>query len=319
MSLHLNTPLMLSRRLCLRADKLVWLKFDALQPSGSFKLRGVGAACEEYKRQGKTRFVSSSGGNAGLAVAYAGRALGIPVTVVVPQSTPRHARDLLELEGAVVIVHGSTWAEANELAQSLLDDRAAFLHPFDNPLLWSGHASLIDEVVRAGAAFDGVVLSVGGGGLLSGVAEGLRRNDLGHLPIVAVETEGADCLARALAAGENIPVPAITSVATSLGANKVSEHAFEIACSRDLRSVVVSDLEALDACEQFLRDHRVLVEPACGAALAVVYSEQRRHLLDGIDAPLIVVCGGATATLEKLDEWRAAAEKATMRGNPLSA
>lgn len=319
MPLHLDTPLLQSRRLSTLADKPVLLKFDALQPSGSFKLRGVGAACEAYKRQGKTRFVSSSGGNAGLAVAYAGRVLDIPVTVVVPQSTPLHARSLLEQEGATVIVHGAAWAQANELAQSLLDDTTAFLHPFDNPLLWSGHATLIDEVVRSGVEFDGIVLSVGGGGLLSGMAEGLQRNNLAHLPIVAVETEGADCLARALAAGENIPIPAITSVATSLGANKVAEHAFEIARSRDVRSVVVKDLEALDACEQFLHDHRVLVEPACGASLAVVYSEQRRQTLDGIKSPLIVVCGGATATLEKIHEWRAAAEKATSKTEALSA
>jgi len=231
------------------------------------------------------------------------------VTVVVPQSTPLYARNLLEREGAAVIVHGAVWAQANELAQSLLDATTAFLHPFDNPLLWSGHATLIDEVVRSGAQFDGVILSVGGGGLLSGVAEGMERNGLANLPIIAVETEGADCLARALAAGQNIPMAAITSVATSLGANKVAEHAFELARSRDVRSVVVSDLEALIACEQFLHDHRVLVEPACGASLAVVYSRQRRRALDGIESPLVVVCGGATATLEMIREWRAAAEK----------
>jgi L-serine/L-threonine ammonia-lyase len=227
MPLHLDTPLIQSRRLSLLADKRIWLKFDALQPSGSFKLRGGGAACEEYKRQGKTRFVSSSGGNAGLAVAYAGRVLDIPVTVVIPDSTPVHAKNLLEQEGATVIVHGTAWAQANELAQSLLDDTTAFLHPFDNPLLWTGHATLIDEVVRAGTEFDAVVLSVGGGGLLSGIVEGLERNGLSHVPVIAIETEGANCLARALAAGENLPMPATTSVATSLGANKVAEQCLQ--------------------------------------------------------------------------------------------
>ncbi|HMR36798.1 pyridoxal-phosphate dependent enzyme [uncultured Paracoccus sp.] len=307
MPLHLDTPLLRSRKLSLLSGRDVWLKLDALQPSGSFKLRGIGAACEEYKRQGNTGFVSSSGGNAGLAVAYAGRMLGVPVTVVVPESTPLHARGLLEEEGATVIVHGKVWAEANELAQSLLDEATAFLHPFDNPLMWTGHATMIDEVVRAGVEFDGVILSVGGGGLLSGVAEGLDRNGLSHLPIVAVETQGADCLARALAAGENISIPAITSVATSLGANRVADHAFALAQSRNLRSVTVTDAEALEACELFLHDHRVLVEPACGASLAIAYSERHRSALDGIGAPLVIVCGGATATLEKVREWRAAA------------
>jgi len=309
MPLHIDTPLTKSLPLSRLVGKSIWLKFEALQPCGSFKLRGVGAACEEYKRQGKTRFVSSSGGNAGLAVAYAGRVLEIPVTVVIPESTPLHARNLLELEGATVIVHGATWSQANELAQSLLDVNTAFLHPFDNPLLWTGHATLIDEVVRAGAEFDSVILSVGGGGLLSGVVEGLERNGLGAVPVIAVETEGADCLARALAAGENLAMSAITSVAKSLGANKVAENAFKIALAGNVRSVVVSDLEALDACELFLQDHRVLVEPACGASLSVLYSPQRQAILDDLRSPLVVVCGGVTATLDQIKEWRALASR----------
>jgi L-serine/L-threonine ammonia-lyase len=189
----------------------------------------------------------------------------------------------------------------------LLDEQTAFLHPFDDPLVWAGHASLIDEVVRAGAEFDAVILSVGGGGLLSGIAEGLQRNGLGGLPIVAVETTGADCLSQAMSAGANRPLAKITSVATSLGANMVCDHAFNIAKERDVRSVVVSDLEALEACEQFLLDHRVLVEPACGASLAPLYSPRHRPALDGIDSPLVVVCGGVTVTLDKIREWKAAA------------
>jgi L-serine/L-threonine ammonia-lyase len=304
MPLHINAPLINSRSLSRLAGKNIWLKIEALQPCGSFKLRGIGAACEEYRRSGKTHFVSSSGGNAGLAVAYAGRILRVPVTVVVPETTSQYARSLLELEEAKVIVHGAAWAQANEFAQSLLNEDTAFLHPFDNPLLWAGHASLIDEVVQAGAAFDSVVLSVGGGGLLLGVVEGLIRNGLGHVPVIAVETEGANCLARALEVGENVSMPAITSIATSLGANKVADCAFKVANERDVRSVVVSDFEALDACELFLRDHRVLVEPACGASLAILYSPQRRAVLSNVRSPLIVVCGGATTTFEKIREWR---------------
>ena len=307
MPLHIETPLIQSRALSRRADKTVWLKLDALQPTGSFKLRGIGAACEAHKREGRTRFVSSSGGNAGLAAAYAGRLLGVPVTVVIPRSTPAAMKALLEQEGATVIVHGAVWSEANEAAHELLDAQSAFLHPFDDPLVWTGHASLIDEVVRAGAAFDAVILSVGGGGLLSGVAEGLERNGLSRVPIVAVETEGADCLAQAMTTGVHRPLAQITSVATSLGANMVCQHAFDVALRRNVRSVVVSDLEALDACEQFLLDHRVLVEPACGASLAALYSSRRRHWLEDVRSPLVVVCGGATVTLDKIAAWKAAA------------
>jgi len=305
--LHIDTPLLQSRPLSRQTGKSVWLKLDALQPTGSFKLRGIGAACEEYQRQGKTRFVSSSGGNAGLAAAYAGRILGVPVTVVIPESTSAHMRALLEQEGATVIVHGAVWSEANQLAQSLLDAATAFLHPFDDPLVWAGHATLVDEVVRAGAEFDAVILSVGGGGLLSGIAAGLERNDRREIPIIAVETNGAHCLSAAMATGQNRPVR-VTSIATSLGANQVADHAFEIARARDVRSVVVSDLEALDACEQFLLDHRLLVEPACGAALAALYSPQRREILRSFQSPLVIVCGGATATWERIREWKGIVE-----------
>lgn len=229
----------------------------------------------------------------------------MPVTVVVPESSTEHVRNLLEQEDAKVIVHGKVWAEANELAQSLVDSTTAFLHPFDDPLMWTGHATVIDEVIQSGVEFDGVVLSVGGGSLLSGVVEGLDRHGLANVPIVAVETEGADCLAQALAVGWNASIPAITSVATSLGANRVADHAFILAQNRSVRMVTVTDAEALEACELFLHDHRILVEPACGASLAVVYSEHRQSALDGISVPLIIVCGGATATIDKIREWRA--------------
>ncbi len=191
MTLHIHTPLIESRSLSLAAGRNIWLKLDALQPCGSFKLRGVGHACEVHQARGARQFISSSGGNAGLAVAYAGRKLGVPVTVVVPETTTERAKELLRLEDANVVVHGSSWQEANALAQTLVGPDDAFIHPFDDPLLWAGHASLIDEVAEAGVKPDAVVLSVGGGGLLSGVVEGLQRNGWGDVPVLAVETHGA--------------------------------------------------------------------------------------------------------------------------------
>ncbi len=304
MPLHIQPPLLASRALSRLAGKPVWLKLEALQPSGSFKLRGVGAACEAHARNGKTRLVSSSGGNAGIAVAYAGRQLGIPVTVVVPETTTARAKALIEQEDATVIVHGASWMEANALAQSMLADPAvAFVHPFDDPLMWTGHASMIDEAVQAGVAFDSVILSVGGGGLLSGVVEGLRRNALAQLPVLAMETVGADSLAQAMRAGRRVELDAITSVATSLGAKAVCENAYELSRTHDIRSVVVTDLEAVDACERFLADHRILVEPACGASLAAIYARDQAMIAE-VSAPLVVVCGGATADLPQIQAWR---------------
>lgn len=303
MPLHIETPLIRSQPLSLLSQKDVWLKLDALQPSGSFKLRGVGALCEDHVRHGKKRFISSSGGNAGIAVAYSGRQLGIPVTVYVPETTTTRAKQLIEQEGATVVVHGASWQEANALALAQLDEDTAFVHPFDNETMWHGHATLVDEVVQARCAFDCVVLSVGGGGLLSGVVAGLERNGLGKIPVIAIETAGADSLAQSVKQEARIELPAITSIATSLGAKQVCENAYNLTRTHDIRAHVLSDLDALDACERFLFDHRILVEPACGASLAAIYSTHHA-ILDEFKAPLVVVCGGATATVQQLSLWR---------------
>ena len=305
--LHIETPCFLSSALS-SAGRRVFLKLDALQPPGSFKIRGIGFACQEYGRRGVGRFVSSSGGNAGIAVAYAGRQLSVPVVVVVPETTTERAKALIQREGAEVIVHGTSWQEANDLAQSMVQDTDAFLHPFDDPLLWQGHASLVDEVARQFAELearpDAVVLAVGGGGLLCGVVEGLRGNGLADVPVVAVETQGADSLAQSIGAGTRVELAAITSVATSLGARQVCEQAFEYATHHPLRSMVVADRSAVSACVRFLDDHRILVEPACGAALAPVY--ERAPELDDFETLLVIVCGGATATADQLRRWSSA-------------
>jgi L-serine/L-threonine ammonia-lyase len=303
MALHIHTPLLESGAMAARAGQSVWLKMDALQPCGSFKLRGIGHACEEYVRRGARRFISSSGGNAGIAAAYAGRKLGVPVVVVVPETTSQRARALIARERAEMVVHGSSWQEANALAQSMIGERDAFIHPFDDPLLWEGHASMIDEVAGEGLRPDAVVLSVGGGGLLCGVVEGLRRNGLGNVPVIAVETEGADSYAQSLAAGERIELPAIRSIATSLGARRVSERAFALAAEHPVYPVVVSDRDAVRACLRFMDDHRVVVEPACGAALALAY--EAGSALAQYDNVLVIACGGVTATVEQLQQWGA--------------
>lgn len=301
MSLHVETPLIESRPLSVIAGRPIWIKLDALQPPGSFKLRGIGHVCETYMARGAQRFVSSSGGNAGLAVAYAGRRLGVPVTVVVPETTTVRAKELLHLEGAEVVVHGSSWQEANQLAQSLLRATDAFLHPFDDPLLWHGHATMIDEVAQAKLKPDAVVLSVGGGGLLSGVVEGLRRNDWHDVPVFAVETEGAASFHAAVTAGHSVELERISSIATSLGAKRVCEQALQCTKEHPIHSIVVSDRSALSACERFLADHRILVEPACGASLAMAY--ERAPELENHDQILVIVCGGATATIDQIRAW----------------
>jgi L-serine/L-threonine ammonia-lyase len=299
--LHIVAPLIESRALSQLSGKNILLKLEAVQPPGSFKIRGMGLACQEYLRRGAKRFISSSGGNAGIAVAYAGRHLSVPVVVVVPETTTERAKALIGLEGAQVIVHGASWQEANALALSMVTPDDAFLHPFDDPLLWRGHASMIDEVAHSGVKPDAVVLSVGGGGLLCGVVEGLQRNGWADVPVVAVETEGAASFAASVQAGQRVELEAITSIASSLGAKKVCEQAFEWTQRHSIHSVVVSDKAAVAACESFITDHRLVVEPACGAALAAVYG--KADALLPFQTVLVIVCGGVTATAEQLRRW----------------
>ncbi len=275
---------------------------EALQPSGSFKLRGIGRACREHLAQGAKKFVSSSGGNAGIAVAYSGRKLGVPVTVVVPQTTSERAIETIRQEKAEVIVKGETWQEAHNFSIELSGNDSAYIHPFDDPLIWNGHATIVDEIKKSKLVPDAVVLSVGGGGLLCGIIEGLRRNNMAQVPVVAVETRGADSLAASLKAGRHVEIEDIKSVATSLGAKKVAKAAFDWRLKHKMVSHVVSDREAIDTCLQFSIDHRLLVEPACGASLAAIY-HPIDFLMDKRNI-LVIVCGGAGVTISQLEDWK---------------
>ena len=300
--IHVETPLFESLALSRCVSGRVWLKLEALQPCGSFKARGIGFACQRYLERGRKRFVSSSGGNAGLAVAYSGRQLGVSVTVVVPESTSERAKQLIRDESAEVIVWGQSWHEAHQHALTLVDGEAAYLHPFDDPLIWEGHASLIDEVLAAGLKPDAVVLSVGGGGLLCGVAEGLRRAELSKVTIVTAETIGAESFYKTMQAGELVELQRISSVATTLGAKQVARQALEVSRAFRVTPYVVTDREAIEACLRFVDDHRIVVEPACGAALALVYKNV--DALKDAEDILLIVCGGAGVNYEKLVELK---------------
>lgn len=311
MSLHVITPTIRSTAFSQRAGLDVFLKLENVQPCGSFKLRGVGHACSALHAQGARRFVSSSGGNAGYAVAYAGRKLGVPVTVVVPETTSEKAKALIQSEGAQVVVHGGSWQDANAHAQALLDAASAFIHPFDHPLLWEGHASMIDELATQCAKPDVIVCSVGGGGLLAGVGEGLLRNGWGDVGILAMETEGTASYAAALAQGAPVELPAVYGVATSLGARRVCERAVGLARELEVRSLVLSDAAAVKGCADLLDAHRLLTEPACGASIAGL-DGVRRHFPDARSA-VVIVCGGVGVTAEQLQTWR---KPASGQGRP---
>lgn len=300
--LHISTPVLAHRPLSAQLHKSVWLKMDNLQPSGSFKLRGIGLMCQRAAALGAQHFVCPSGGNAGFAAAVAGVALGLPTTIFVPETTAESVRAEIRAIGATVIVTGKVWDETNQAAlQACEQPGAVYIPPFDHPDIWNGNATLIDEVAGT-LDFDVVLCSVGGGGLLSGIVQGLHRNGLAHIPVIAVETEGAASLHASVQAGELVTLPAITSIATTLGARRVAQQAFDWTQKHEIHSVTVSDAQAVAACLAFADDLRTLVEPACGATLAVAY--QNLPVLKEFKRPLIVVCGGIAVDMVKLEAWK---------------
>ncbi|MDP5008669.1 MAG: pyridoxal-phosphate dependent enzyme, partial [Glaciimonas sp.] len=238
---------------------------------------------------------------------YAGATLGVKTTIVVPASTSAAVVQRIRDIGAEVIVHGDIWLQANQHALQLCEQAGAiYIPPFDHADIWDGNATMIDEAVaqmeELSSSFDVVICSVGGGGLLSGVLQGLHRNGLQDVPLIAVETDGAASLHAAMQAGELVSLPAITSIATTLGATRVAQEAFNWTQRHTVHSVVVSDAQAVVACLAFADDMRTLVEPACGAALAVAY--QDLPLLREFKRPLIVVCGGIGVNLAALSTWK---------------
>jgi len=303
--LHVRTRLVRSAPLSERSGAPVFLKMENEQPSRSFKLRGIGRACQLSVADGAERLISSSGGNAGLAVAYAGQALGVPVTVVVPKTTPESMRATIRGEGAEVLEYGDAWDVAHAHALELCErERGAYIHPFDDARIWDGHATLVEELAaELDGAPAGIVVAVGGGGLLCGVLSGLQRVGWTHVPVFAVETRGADSFAQAMRAGKPVTLESIDSLAKSLGALRVADEAVAWAERHPIVPLVVSDRAAVQAVLTFEDEQDVLVEPACGAALSVAYNA---HPSLPLGQPLVVVvCGGACVDRELLAAWTA--------------
>jgi L-serine/L-threonine ammonia-lyase len=302
-ALHVRTPLIESPSLSEGWGKQVFLKMENMQPTGSFKLRGIGRLCQTKRDEGVKRFVSSSGGNAGYAAAYSGNKLGVSTTVFIPEGTRAVFRQQIEAQGAEVKEEGKLWNDTDEKAKRFRDTEGAFyVSPFNHRLIWEGHSTLVDEIVDEIGKPDAIVLSVGGGGLLCGVIEGLRRHALTDVPIVAVETTGTASLKASLDANKLEKFAITPGEATSLAAQEVAQQAFDWSVEYQVKSVVVTNEEAKEACIRFYDEYGYLVEPACGASLSVAY--QRHRVLEKANRIVVIVCGGIGTDLKEIQTWR---------------
>ncbi|TFH80672.1 MULTISPECIES: pyridoxal-phosphate dependent enzyme [Pseudomonas] len=299
--LHIRTPLILHPTLS-TTSRRIWLKLENLQPSGSFKLRGMGLLCSQAAAQGKRKVVCPSGGNAGLATAVAAASLGLQACIVVPHTTPEATRARIRRTGAEVIVHGKVWDEANQRARELASAAdTEYVPAFDHPVLWEGHSTMIDEILEDCPQVDTVVTSVGGGGLLAGILTGLLRHDRRDCRIIACETRGAASFAAAVEAGHPVRLSKIDTVATSLGAAQVAKWPVQHIGEFDHECLVLSDDDAIMGVVRYASDLRQLVEPACGVSLAVAYLDH--PALAGARDVVIVVCGGVSISAQLVAGW----------------
>ena len=201
----------------------IHFKLDNLQPSGSFKDRGISHMIYTLSQKVKiSKLVSSSGGNAGKAVTFAGSRLKVPVKVFVPSTTSSMMQDLLKSHGADVVVAGDYWDEADKVAREYTlkeGSEALYIPPFDHELIWQGNSSIVHELIDHGLHdIDLIVVAVGGGGLLCGVQKGIEDHKLvDKTSILAIETQGAASFAAALKAGKPVKIDKIDSIAKSLG------------------------------------------------------------------------------------------------------
>jgi threonine dehydratase len=294
-----RTPMFSSRTLGDLAGAPVVLKAENLQKTGSFKARGATHAVRRLGAAARAAgIVTISAGNHAQAVAYAASAEGIRCVVVMPAGAVASKVEAARAFGAEVILHG-TPREAFARFEALQQERGlAPVHPFDHPDVIAGQGTVGLEIAEDVPDAGLVVVPVGGGGLLSGIAVALRG--LGsRARIIGVEPEGSAAMRRALDAGRPVALEAITSVADGLGAPAVSERTLRLVGRLVDDVVLVSDAEILDAMRLLLARAKLLVEPAGAAGLAALLSGR----LGSPSGPIVVVLSGGNVDLSRLGAW----------------
>ena len=234
--------------------------------------------------------IAASGGNAGLAAAYAARELGVPAEIYVPVNAPPVKVAKLGKLGARVMQVGDEYAEAYAAAIVQADVTGAlFCHAYDDPDMVAGNGTvgleLLDQVPDG---FDTVLVAVGGGGLIAGVAAALH----GHARVVAVEPHRSGALHAALAAGGPVDVPVSGVAADSLGARRAGTIAYETAVAAGLPSVLVDDQAIVDARRQLWEDYRLVVEHGTAAAQAALSSGA--YVPAAGERVVVLLCGANT-------------------------
>ena len=274
---HLHrTPVLTSRSLGERAGVRLLLKCESFQKTGSFKPRGalniVLSMPEARRRRG---LVTVSAGNHAQAVAWAARVAGIACTVVMPADAPHSKMDATRGYGATIVTHDDRATLFDRLREEEARTGASFVHPFDDPVGLAGAGTAGLEIVEQVPDVECVVVPIGGGGLMAGVASAVKGLKPG-CRVVGVELLAGPGMQPALAAGKPVPVPRPKTVADGLTPPFVGARPLEIAREAVDEIVLVSELEILEAMRHLLVRGKLYVEGAGAAATAAVLAGKIR-------------------------------------------
>ncbi len=264
----------------------VWLKLEHTQVSGSFKARGMMSRLRAHPIPASGVIVAS-GGNAGIATAEAARALGVPCEVFVPTvSSPAKQARLRDL-GARVVVTGAVYAEALQACRARQQATGALLmHAYDQPEVVAGAGTLAREIEAQGGVPDSVLVSVGGGGLIAGVAAWFGAGSR----VVALEPELAPTLFRAREAGQPVDVAVSGIAADSLGARRIGSIAWDVTQAHIKDALLLPD-NAIRAAQLWLwRELKLAVEPAAALGLAALQTGVYRPQTG--ETVCLILCGG---------------------------
>lgn len=274
---------------------------EFMQHTGTFKARGAQNFIQAHLAEGtfpEAGVTIASGGNAGLACAWAARAAGVPATVFLPTTAPSVKVERLRSYGARVELVGSEFAEAAAACQEFVESSGALAsHAYDHPLIAAGAGTLMTEILEQVPDLDTVVVSVGGGGLFAGVATAATHHGV---RTVAVEPENCRALSAAIEAGEPVDVTVDSVAADSLGARRATSLALEAARSDLVTSVLVSDDAIIEARQRLWDEHRLAVEHAAATALAGVSGADDEKKAGGYvpaegEKVCVVLCGANTS------------------------
>ncbi|MBC6460651.1 threonine/serine dehydratase [Actinomadura sp. HBU206391] len=270
----------------------LFMKLEHVQHTGSFKARGAFnriLSAREHGELPESGVIAASGGNAGVAVAHAAAALGVVAEVFVPETAPEVKVRKLAALGARVRQVGRIYGDAYEAAIKRVADTGALLcHAYDQPEICAGQGTSGLELLAQTGGVDTVLIAVGGGGLMAGVATAVE----GRAKVVGVEPERIPTLHRALEAGAPVDVEVGGLCADSLGATRLGDIAFEVAVRTGVESLLVADEDIAAARRALWDEHRLVVEHGTAAALAALATGAYRP--EPGERVAVMLCGANT-------------------------